>query len=400
MVKRAVRSERCKNCNFCISSVCPSPEECIGCNACYIACPNEAVELIDIEINDYITIYVNGEKFQVPNKITVKKALEMLGYKFTKFPEKNKIFAPCEVGGCWSCALEIDGELKPTCVTPVRSGMRIETEIKQTPKRLVHGFSGHTVGGVGTPWWLKGFIYIEAACFACGCNFRCPQCQNWTTTYCGKDIPLTPLKAAEIMTKLRKSIGVDRMAISGGECTLNREWLVEYISELKRRNPDKEARFHVDTNASILTKDYIDELVRVGMTDIGIDVKGIELETFKIITGLDDDDIAELHLKAEWNALEYVVNNYSDVFVGVGIPYNKEFMSLNEIRKIGEKICGINDEIQVCVLDYRGEFRSRIERPSYDEMFKVWKVLKEVGLKTVICQTRYGYISPSGKFNF
>ena len=69
------------------------------------------------EVEKYIRIKVDGETFSVPDKITVKKALEIVGYKFSKFPEKGKIFAPCEVGGCWSCAVEVDGELKPSCVT-------------------------------------------------------------------------------------------------------------------------------------------------------------------------------------------------------------------------------------------------------------------------------------------
>ena len=397
----ATKNERCTNCNFCKSSVCPSAH-CIGCGACYIACPNQAVEIVEREPKDYIRIEVDGEHFWVPEKITVKKALEIIGYEFTKFPEKGKIFAPCEVGGCWSCAVEVNGELRPSCVTPVDDGMVIRTpeEIMKTyqPKRLVHGFSGHPVGGVGTPWWLKGYRYIEAACFACGCNFRCPQCQNWTTTYCGKDIPLSPGKAAEVMTKLRKTIGVDRMAISGGESTLNRRWLIQYIRELKRLNPDRDARFHVDTNASILTEDYIDELVEAGMTDIGIDVKGLKLETFQRITGVKDEKLAEIYLKTEWSALKYVLDTYADrVFVGVGIPYNRELIHIDEIREIGEKISGMDEEAQVCVLDYRAEFRSAIKRPGFQEMFEVWKVLRETGLKVVTCQTVRGYIKPDGR---
>ncbi|RLI87438.1 MAG: radical SAM protein [Archaeoglobales archaeon] len=397
----ANRNENCTECNFCKNFVCPSLEECIGCGACYLACPNEAVEMKEREVERHIRIKVDGETFSVPDKITVKKALEIVGYEFSKFPERGKIFAPCEVGGCWSCAVEVDGELKPSCVTPIRDGMRIETHVEsyKEPKRLVHGFSGHTVGGVGTPWWLKGYGYIEAACFACGCNFRCPQCQNWTTTYCGKDLPLTPGIAAELMTKLRRAIGVDRMAISGGECTLNRKWLIQYIQELKKLNPDKEARFHVDTNASILTGDYIDELVNAGMTDIGIDVKGLKLETFQRITGL-DSKLAEIYMKTEWNALKYVLDNYSsEVFVGVGIPYNRDLISMGEVREIGERIAEMDDEVQVCVLDYRPEFRSRIKRPTFQEMFEVWKVLHETGLKTVICQTVHGYIGPDGKLS-
>ena len=76
---------------------------------------------------------------------------------------------PCEVGGCWSCAVEVNQELKPTCVTPVKESLRIRTRLPKDfiPKRIVHGFSGHSVGGVGTPWWIKrNYGYIEAACFA------------------------------------------------------------------------------------------------------------------------------------------------------------------------------------------------------------------------------------------
>jgi pyruvate formate lyase activating enzyme len=57
---------------------------------------------------------------------------------------------------------------------------------------------------------------------------------------------------------------VDRMAISGGECTLNRRWLVEYLGLLREQNPC--THLHVDTSGSILTSDYLDDLVQVGMT--------------------------------------------------------------------------------------------------------------------------------------
>jgi pyruvate formate lyase activating enzyme len=391
----AKRSEKCTECNFCRDYVCPS-SDCIGCGACYLACPLEAVEMEERDLSDYVSIKVDGESYCVPAKISVKRALEIIGYEFTKFPEEGKIFAPCEVGGCWSCAVMIDGIPNPSCVTPVRERMNIETQARFMPRRLLHGFSGHPVGGVGTPWWLKGHRYIEAACFSCGCNFRCPQCQNWTTTYCGKESPLTPMRAAERMTGLRRSLGVNRMAISGGECTLNREWLIEYIRGLKSLNSDEKARFHVDTNASILTPDYIDELVEAGMTDIGIDIKAIEIDTFCRITGV-EEEVAEAYMKTSWKALNYVLDNYADgVFIGVGIPFSKDLISIDEIREIGEKIAELDDAVQVCVLDYRPEFRSKIRRPSFSDMLEVWKVLKELGLKSVICQTKRGYIKPDG----
>lgn len=396
--------KKCKECGICADIVACSSnkigeaENCIGCEACYLACPNEAIEMFEREKLDKIKIVVNGEYFSVPEKITIMKALELIGYKTSKFPGEGVLFAPCKVGGCWCCSVEVNGEIKPSCVTGVKDGIKIKTELPKNyeKKRLIHGFMGHRVGGVGTPWQLKNkYGYIEAAAFACGCNLRCPQCQNWTTTYCGKELTLTPREAALLMTDTRKRYRVDRLAISGGECTLNRPWLVQYIKELKKLNPDKKARFHVDTNASILTRDYIDELVEAGMTDIGIDLKGLNLETFMKITGLTDKEIGEKYQITSWEAAKYLIDKYKDkVFTGIGIPYNRELISLEEISEIGDKICKIDDFVQVCVLDYRPEFRSNISRPSYEEMLEVQEILKGRGLKTVICQTLYGHIGP------
>jgi pyruvate formate lyase activating enzyme len=295
-----------------------------------------------------VLIKINDVSQKVPSDVTVKKALKFSGYKVTKFPEKEALFVPCEVGGCWSCAVLIDEELKPACNTLVREGLHINTLLpkKHPSKRIIHGFTGHTAGGVGTPWGLKDAnAYIEVACFAAGCNFRCPQCQNWDITYNGKSKPMTPTEAAERMTKARKKFGVDRMAISGGESTLNRRWLIEYVKALKNLNPDAEARIHIDTNGSILTKDYIDELIGAGMTDIGIDLKGCSTDTFMRITAVSDRVLAARYLSTAWKAVRYLSECYKDtIFTGVGVPYNAKLISLDEIRLIGKKLSEIDPD--------------------------------------------------------
>ncbi len=346
-----------------------------------------------------VSVEVDGERTVVRDGITVKKAPEVTGYRLTKYPDKGSLFVPCEVGGCWSCAVLVDGELKPACITTVQEGMRIKTELPEdyAPRRIVHGFSGHTVGGVGTPWWLKGERgHIETACFAAGCNLRCPQCQNWETTYMGKGKALTPQEAAKTMTETRIRFGVDRMAISGGESTLNRRWLVRYVKELKRLNPDANARIHVDTNATILTRDYIDELVEAGMTDVGPDLKGYYPETFMRITAIQDKVLAERYLYTAWDAVRYLTQKYKgEVFTGVGIPYNKELITEREVGLIGEKLYEIDPEIQVCVLDYRPEFkRLDLVKPNYDEMIEIHAILRDKGLRTAVCQTEHGLIGP------
>jgi pyruvate formate lyase activating enzyme len=390
----------CKNCNYCTREIACNRLKtncCIGCGACVDACPFEAIKLSEVEYKpaEQVTVQIDSNRISVPKNITIKAALQIAGYKFVRYPEKNAIFSPCNTGGCWSCAVIANKELVRSCITAVKDGMHISTDIDDfTPKRLVNGFSGHTVGGVGTPWYLKGYLYIEAACFAAGCNFRCRQCQNWHTTYRSAGKPLTPFEASTIMSEVRNELNVNRIAISGGECTLNRKWLVEYLMHLKSMNPN--THLHVDTNGSILTQDYIDELVDAGMTDIGIDIKSLKLDTFLKITNIDDAEIAKKYLATEWSAVKYVIDNYRDkVFVGIGIPYNPALIGIDEIAEMGVRIARIDDEIQVCVLDYRPEFRLQsIKKPSWKMMREVHDILKSTGLKTVVCQTSMGYIAP------
>ncbi len=401
--KYVVDPTKCVKCGFCETIVkCPSPERCIGCEACYLACPYYArIPVEDKSERRYIKIKVDGVEYEVPEYITVKKALEILGYVFTRYPEPGKMFAPCNTGGCYACAVLVDGELKPACHTPVREGMEICTNVEGiTPLRIVEGFSPHPVGGVGTPYWLKyEGKYIEVAAFAAGCNLRCPTCQNYHVTYNSSLSPLTPEEAARILTSYRRRYGVHRMAISGGEPTINRRWLVQFFKELRKLNRDEKARFHLDTNATILTKDYIDELIEdTGITDIGPDIKALKLETFQLITNITDKELAEKYLKTEWEAVRYIADNYypDKVFMGIGIPYNREFHpTFDEIYKMGLEIAKIDPDIQVCVLDYRGEFRKwNMPRPTVDDMLMVKEVLENAGLKKVIVQTSIGHIGP------
>ncbi|MDD1752051.1 MAG: 2Fe-2S iron-sulfur cluster-binding protein [Methanotrichaceae archaeon] len=100
-------------------------------------------------------IEVDGQSMEVLEGTPIKQVLETLGFQITMFPSDPGLFMPCQTGGCWSCALDINGKLRPVCVSTVQDGMRIKTDISSlTPVRLVGGFIGHRVGGVGTTWWF------------------------------------------------------------------------------------------------------------------------------------------------------------------------------------------------------------------------------------------------------
>jgi pyruvate formate lyase activating enzyme len=294
----------------------------------------------------------------------------------------------------------VDGQAVRACVSPVRDGMVIETALPDDhiPRRVIHGPAAHSVGGKATPWWLKSERrYIEVAIWAGGCNLRCPQCQNFPTTYDGVGRPVTPQEAALRVTQARQRYQVDRMAISGGEATLNRPWLVEYFRTLKTLNPDPQARLHLDSNGTLLTPDYIDELVlEAGVTDIGVEPKAVQVTTYQNITGLTDAALAQRYLDTAWGAVEYVAATYADrVFLGVGMPYNRELVSLEEVAAFGRRLAGVDPDAQLCVLDYCPTFRRRaLRRPSPSEMLEVKQILEEAGLRMVVAQTMIGHLGP------
>jgi pyruvate formate lyase activating enzyme len=47
----------------------------------------------------------------------------------------------------------------------------------------------------------------HAPIWAAGCNLRCPQCQNYATTYDGVGKPVTPQQVALLVTHARGATG-------------------------------------------------------------------------------------------------------------------------------------------------------------------------------------------------
>ncbi|MEM1545197.1 MAG: radical SAM protein [Candidatus Methanomethylicia archaeon] len=399
MFRVVIDSSRCRRCNFCsVVARCFSSPQCSGCLACYYACPYEARILVKSEAEGEVKVTIDGVDYRFPSNITIARALELIGFRFSDLGFRGLSLA-CRIGGCWTCMVLVDGEPKRSCITPIRDGIRIETNIgSTTPRRIVHGPDPHIVGGKATPWWeVDGVHYVEAAIWVAGCNLRCPQCQNYSVTYDNVSTSLTPREAAEVLTLCSQTYKTRGLAISGGEPTLNREWLVEFFRELKRLNPNK--RLHLDSNGTLLSPEYIDELVESGCNNIGVEPKALRLNTYMEITGIHNQDLARKYLNTSWMALEYLASRYMDrVYIGVGIAYNKAWMTVSELTEIGAKIYSINPNLQVTVLDYFPVFRRRnIERPSVMEMVKVKKILEDQGLVNVIVQTSRGHIPPSRK---
>lgn len=379
--------ERCTGCGNCRTIQCSEP--CSSCGTCQLACPSGA--LIPGEQDETLcTVTVNGVRVRARG--TVKNALEAAGFRVSSLPDEGDLFAPCGSGGCWACSVSVNGRPAQACITPPQGGMVIET-MDEPALRYVSRFGPHTAGGVGTPHHEKTGLAVEVVCFAHGCNLRCPQCQKSQAAFTGGLNLLDPEETVNLLLGVESVYRTGTVTFSGGECTLNRAWLIKSIEEVRKR--DGSLNIHVDTNGTILTRDYIDELVLAGMRRIGIDLKGLRPETFMRITGMEDRKTSEAYLENSWDAIRYIATGHREVFLGVGVPYNSKLISVDEIRGMAALIGSISRKIQVTVLDYRSEFRCMdIERPSVKEMLHVKGVMEDEGLEVVLAQTEHGFMGP------
>lgn len=381
-------ADLCLECDYCEKfTPCMGFGPCSGCGVCYLLCPYDAVKLKQKENFREIGIKVDGEKFYVPENITVKKALEFLGFKFQSLRGIDEEFLCC-TGGCWNCIVMINEELKRGCITRVEENMEIRLTFNYEPLRSIQKISKVEE----TPLTItpKGIAYSqpEVVCIVCGCNFRCPQCFNWLAVYNSRGVPLTAKETAKALTSQAVFWGAKQIAITGGEPTLNKKWLLNLVREIKSLS--ETIKVHVDTNGSLLTSEYLDELTYSGMDAITIDIKAARLETFMKITGLVNKGLAERFFNRAWKAVKHTLD-VGRVDVVVGLPYNEELISFEEFQEVGCKLRMLSEDIKVTIIPYMPAFRRRnMAKPSIEKLKKAYSILKDEGLKNVVCQVGVG----------
>lgn len=127
----------------------------------------------------------------------------------------------------------------------------------------------------------------RTAVFLQGCNFNCQYCHNPETI--GKKNPYTQLMTPEeVMAEVEKNMPFIRgITVSGGECTLQAEFLKELFSLAKEKGLTTLA----DSNG---TYDFSqDEALLSVMDGAMIDIKAFSSEDHIRITGRDNKDVLE-----------------------------------------------------------------------------------------------------------
>jgi pyruvate formate lyase activating enzyme len=377
MIKKrffAVRDKTCIDCGFCAQFIACAHKRsgCIGCGACVKGCPENAIHLESrTDPSSEIHFAINGEDVQIAGRSSVLNALQELG----RLPDETTSPSDrCGTGGCWACEVLIDGDLAPACMTPVQKGMAVTLD----PEILRHAEPKRVVTLMRPP------PHFHPSIFTHGCNFNCDLCHNWDLTFSSTAPTLTP---AETLKRLNLVSDQDYwVGISGGEPTLNRRWLSAFVRKLRAASP--EIRIQLDTNASILTPDYIDELIDAGITDISPDLKAERLETFIKVTGVTSEATARRYLDTSWDAVRYIDRIYRDrVLMAVSVPCHPRTHSMKELEDIARSLASVNPKMPVTLIEYQPAFRLRDwPRVSPTAMEQVKDIFETAGLSQVLVQ--------------
>lgn len=370
----AVKGDTCIDCGFCGQFVAcaQSKSGCIGCGACVKGCPESAIHLQPrTDPSSEIHFIVDGEQAQIAGQLSVLNALQELG----RLPDETKITADrCGTGGCWACEVLVDGNLVPACMTPVQDGMQVVLD----PAAVCHAEAKRVVTLMRPP------PHFHPSVFTHGCNFNCDLCHNWDLTFSSTAPGLAPDEAVK-----RLNLVPDQdywVGISGGEPTLNRRWLLALVRKL--REISSEIRIQLDTNASILTPDYIDELIAAGITDISPDLKAFELDTFMKVTGITSETTARRYLDTSWDAVRYIDRTYrTQVLMAVSVPCHPRTHSMKELEDIALALASIHPKLPVTLIEYQPAFRLREwPRVSPEAMAQVKQLFESLGLSQVFIQ--------------
>lgn len=137
---------------------------------------------------------------------------------------------------------------------------------------------------------IKGFIpvslidYPSKICtvvFLKGCNFRCPWCHNFDLVDEQSLKKIETISFEYILSFIDRRKGkIDGLCISGGEPTIHKESLIDFIKKIKK----KEILIKLDTNGS--NPLIIEKLINEKLIDfIAIDIKNTA-EKYPLTIGL------------------------------------------------------------------------------------------------------------------
>lgn len=213
----------------------------------------------------------------------------------------------------------------------------------------------------------------RTAIFLQGCNYRCLYCHNPETI--SKSSPEAVLMTVEDVMKTVDKVSpfISGITVSGGECTLQKEFLVELFYEVHK---SKLTAF-VDTNGSI---DFSKEDMLVNSMDMAmLDIKSFDEEEHRMLTGMSND----------------LVLKNAEYLAGLGKLYEIRTVIVPDllnnhrnVREISAMISRLSPDIKYKLIKFRplgvlGDMK-KVPVPSNELMEDLKKSAEEKGCRNVI----------------
>lgn len=235
---------------------------------------------------------------------------------------------------------------------PVEKAEEIKAKVVTDRKRRYYRVArpGKWYGGIAT-----------ADC--CGCNLRCVFC--WSNfprdnpDKCGRFY-----SAEEIFNSLitcAKKKGYRQIRLSGNEPTLAKEHLLELLTLIDKTD----YQFILETNGTLLDKDFVQELKKFHNLQVRVSIKGTNPEEFSLLTGASREGF-NLQIEALRNLLFFGIECWPAVVLSFSPEENyQKFKKL--IKEISPKL--------------------EIEEEYIFLLPHIEKRLAQAGIKPIICET-------------
>lgn len=214
------------------------------------------------------------------------------------------------------------------------------------------------------------------AIFFQGCNFNCKYCHNpETIPFTNPEVKLMSVK--DIMDMLGNlHYFLEGITVSGGEATLNYEFVSELFKEIKGKYPNLTC--FVDTNGSLdLSEAKFEELMNT--TDkFMLDVKAWDNTAHESLTDMENKIVIK--------NLDYLIDLNKIYEVRVVVLENEIFGSEETVKNVSEKIK--NTDIKLKLIKYRPhgvreEMKKELRPPSVKKMERLRDISLEIGVNGV-----------------
>lgn len=213
----------------------------------------------------------------------------------------------------------------------------------------------------------------RTAIFLQGCNFDCAYCHNPETIEISRD-PQQEMTVEEIITTIKKTRSfITGITVSGGECTLQYQFLMELFKEVRKLD----LSIFIDTNGSVPLWDKPEFVA--SFDQAMLDVKAFDLEAHKGLTGLGNETVLKnLVFLAENRKLYEVRTVVVDGFLD----------NVGTVDATSKLVAQYDPNVIYKLIKYRplGVRKGLVKgkTPSPDLMNQLAEVVKGNGLKNVV----------------